>query len=156
MQAHHNLGPSRFLARRAKVVVGLHPASNGADELDVVRTLGAEHLVMVDTAGAFATDDLLLAAHIVVAWNSTVASQAALLTGPLRKKVCFVDVCAEPDLPLVVIAGLARQAHTGQAVTDFLRDTLEPHGATAESMPLPVGATRNMAEGILKTVRQAR
>jgi hypothetical protein len=141
-------------AQRAKIVVGLHPASDGTDEREVIDALGASQRVDLDAKHAWTTHDLLLAADVVVAWNSTVASQAALLEGTLRKHVCFVDAADEPDLPLVVPAQLATQARTSEAAAHFLKKALASQPAPRSSVALPQNAVRAMADRLTGVARR--
>lgn len=99
------------------VIVGQHPASDAILErsfeprIKVIKTVKQPK----DTS-EFTTEELVVAADIIVTWNSTVASQAAYLLG---KPVCFVETRATPDLPFAVVAGFAKQA---TSAADFAKD----------------------------------
>lgn len=141
-----------------KAIVGLHPVSNGQDEAEVVSELGAQNMFRIErttnapkSTDEFTTEDLLIASDVVVSWNSTVASQAALLDGLLAKRVCFVDASQTPDGFAVVDAGLAVQCRSAQQFGEFLIGATDTAVAAtkAASVLLPADSASSMAQRII-------
>ena len=109
-------------------VAGLHPVSDGQLERGILEKLNASTLVrLIRTVSnpvvrqELSTDELVIACDVLATFNSTVASQAALMPRhPTYRRVIFIDGGPNADAFAVVQQGLATQTMETGKVIGFL------------------------------------
>ena len=138
-------------------VAGLHPVSDGQVERDILEKLDASTVIrLVRTfpnpvlPHEISTEELVVACDVLATYNSTVASQAALMPRDVvNRRAIFIDGGPNADTFAVVEQGLAMQAMEAEKVISFLEQSSFRDAELKEegSIVLPERhATRRMIE----------